>query len=416
MPKYGEFIEELVKCFSNSKFEGASEVRALLSTVFPHQRAYSRDKHCWYTSNDDAGDDFALKVSYTRAGAVSAIAPGPRLTDQQVEKIRLDIKEFMTAPGHTKVCRTILFSDYTTKGAWAKPGVFQLLEAPADAPRPQFSFGRHPLIFEFQFNATNNETINSSRLRRVQSDWCLFLHLVLEGRTGWLPRSVISYWVLASMSPGRTQTQYCQSYYEIPSFIRFPEGFTDQADLTPFQVIEHNSYFSDRGVQLDRSLAVPNIFDQLINSFVLLQEPRREKFIRSMHWYWQSRQVELSTSASFVSLVTAIESLVDDPKVAGACDACGRDKVEKGAKTLFKDFLENYAREVPKVTRDMFYSWRSNISHGDLLSTDFDGFGFGGLDPIQLEEMKNHRALSHVVRVALINWLLASSANVDNGR
>jgi hypothetical protein len=121
-----------------------------------------------------------------------------------------------------------------------------------------------------------------------------------------------------------------------------------------------------------------------------------------------SHQWNLSMSASFASLVSAIESLTERGDIHGFnCPVCAKpmQHEDPGATRRFKDFFEAYASGAALAKqRDEMYSLRSGILHGsDLMQLDEDrAFGW---DPPWWNERELYWDLSVITRTALRNWL-----------
>ena len=111
-----------------------------------------------------------------------------------------------------------------------------------------------------------------------------------------------------------------------------------------------------------------------------------------------SRQWSFSISASFATLVSAIESLInqDGP----------------GSTQRFRTFLETYAQGATLAAhRTQMYQLRSTILHGsELMMMDQDiPFEWG---PPSWDERELHEQLWTVTRTAARNWLRKPAARL----
>jgi hypothetical protein len=160
----------------------------------------------------------------------------------------------------------------------------------------------------------------------------------------------------------------------------------------PLEEIEADQYFTAvRGLD-GRGLRVPTDLDESICQYQNLHPDRRADFDRAAFWLDSaSRQWADSMSASFASLVTAVESLINQSG--------------KGSSERFRTFLEKYA---PGATlaerRRKMYEARSKFLHGSELMTIDQDVAFGW-DPPWLNERELHEELWTVTRVAVRNWL-----------
>ena len=139
----------------------------------------------------------------------------------------------------------------------------------------------------------------------------------------------------------------------------------------------------------------------------------KEKFDRAAYWFDLAyRQWEISASASYVSLVSAIEAFVGRGKAHKVkCPECNEDLNHEipGATKRFRDFLEKYAGEPElKKQRNAMYNLRSNIAHGSGLLL-LDNEHYSGWDPVSESERDLQWELWSVTRMAMLNWLKAVS-------
>jgi hypothetical protein len=121
-------------------------------------------------------------------------------------------------------------------------------------------------------------------------------------------------------------------------------------------------------------------------------------------------------SASFASLVSAIESLTERGDIHHFnCPVCSKPTQHEvpGVTRRFKGFFDTHASGAALANqRDAIYSLRSGILHGsDLMQLDQDlAFGW---DPPWWRERELYEALWSLTRTALRNWLKNPPANDD---
>jgi hypothetical protein len=121
-----------------------------------------------------------------------------------------------------------------------------------------------------------------------------------------------------------------------------------------------------------------------------------------------SCQWTYSVSASFASLVSAVESLTNRGKTHRLyCDECKTPCTHEvpGATERFRAFFETYAPGASmRKRRSAMYSLRSGILHGsELMQLDQEHtFGFA---PPWWNQYELQNELWGLTRVALRNWL-----------
>jgi hypothetical protein len=141
-----------------------------------------------------------------------------------------------------------------------------------------------------------------------------------------------------------------------------------------------------------RGLRIPSDLDNSICLYLNLAPVRRAEFDRAAFWLDMARrQWNISVSASFAALVSAVESLIN---TRGA-----------GSTARFRAFFEDYAPGASAAARrNQMYDLRSGILHGsELMALDQDrAFGW---DPPWWNERELHEDLWSMTRTAVRNWL-----------
>ena len=156
---------------------------------------------------------------------------------------------------------------------------------------------------------------------------------------------------------------------------------------------------------------MPTDLDDLLCRYRDLAREDRTKFDRAAFWVdIASRQWTMSVSASFASLVSAVESITErGTKHSIYCQQCDKQVSHEspGATEKFRLFLETYAPDPAlRERRNKMYALRSGILHGgDLMLIDVDlDFAW---DPPGWNERELYEELSSTTKIALRNWLKA---------
>ena len=161
-------------------------------------------------------------------------------------------------------------------------------------------------------------------------------------------------------------------------------------------------------VVVSDELRVPSDLDKSICLYEALSGLDREKFDRAAFWFsTSSRMWDISISASFAALASAIESMTTGSNIHEVqCHACG-SPIESGPTKLFKNFLAAYApgASLARDRNDM-YSLRSDVVHGEhLVELDREIPIVGAWTPPGFKEVEQYRAMWQLTRTALRNWL-----------
>lgn len=195
--------------------------------------------------------------------------------------------------------------------------------------------------------------------------------------------------------------------------IPFPEGSScgidpvDRGELPEIELVGELPV----GVRPGQVLALPESIADCLEIFESLDSDRWKRILRAAFWLDHSSHVwRLSKSASYQSLIQAVEVLIDVPKDQPKCSECHRT-LGIGPTALFVKFLEDYAPASSDLepARSELYSMRSSLSHGNTLLHMDQGIVYNWYGPRPPHE---HMLISNarlICRRAIINWLMSQS-------
>jgi hypothetical protein len=375
-------------------------------------------------------EDFAVELVY-RDGEPIEIKGGPRLADTDIDDIRQRAREEFLESTGTIISRAVMFSSARpVRGWWRYRDLFQIVPPPASAPLPDVVMADWPFVLEFQVEASVNGHVTGLRRARRARELSLLLTTLLVSTVLGLRPSSEHHWVgtttgaftggwswwravkdrmrrvLRRSAPANWSVAWLQEFYMIPG-LGDSSAFTDVQSLVPIEEMETQSYYRPVGLMPDESLHVPTNLSQRIDKFFALSETDQERYQRSAYWLEHAMRVfPQSQSDSYVSLIAAVEALVDEESGAPHCVKCGKS-MGKGPTALFRDFLEMHAPDQAggtKQGRNNLYRARSALTHGwKLLASDTRLSA--GLDPRHTEDDNLFRSAWQAVRVALVHWL-----------
>ena len=333
-----------------------------------------------------AGSACQIKVTFSDSKEIVSIEPGPAFDEAQWEQIVQEVER----TGPYRVGRDCSFSSYRVTGSWrGKRSGVQILPPPADAPLAPVEMAEHPFILEYPVKVSERWPITNFRRMREHRQLTFLLNALLAGRTTIQPRRPRHLWAIANEEGASQEVKWVQEFY----FTKFGKVMQDelsQPDAEALEEVDPEAYYETVGHD-GRGLRVPADLDDSICCYLRLSKANRNKFGRAGFWMdMASRQWTVSFSASFASLVIAIEAL--------------------GERTLrpterFRTFIEQYApgASLENRRREM-YALRSDILHGSgLMEMDQDAH-FGWAPPEQNEKDLMDE-LSGVTRIAMRNWL-----------
>ncbi len=344
---------------------------------------------------------------------ITAIEPGPAFDAAEWKRVSGEIEKSILISS-SKVGREYSFSSFRVLGSWRgeRSGV-QILPPPDDAPHPPVERAEHPFILEFPIKASDFwPTITNHRRAQEHRNLTLLLNVLLAGRTSFQPRRSEHFWASVSWDGAHSEIKWVQQFF----FAKLGEAVSDE--LSPpaskrLEQVEPEEYYTQVGHD-GEGLRVPTDLDQAICNYMALPSGNRAKFDRATFWIdMASRQWNISLSASFAALVSAIESLTERGDIhqfqCPTCDTPTQHEVPSATRR-FKDFFDIYAPDPALLKRrDDMYSLRSGILHGgDLMQLDQDlAFGW---DPPGWNERELHDELWSLARIALRNWLKKPAA------
>jgi hypothetical protein len=385
----------------------SDDLRVLLENRIggPGQSSGEPDDHRLYLPLAGAACRLALGFKGT---AISAIEPGPAFDAKRWSEISATIDALLdTKPD--KIGRDIAFSAFRVTGWWrGERSWVQILPPPPDAPTVPSEVGQHPFILEFPQHSDAEWQVMNWRRRREHRKLALLLNVLLTGRVTCETRLVEQAWAcLGVQTDGNLRSEWLQLSY-ITHIGQVIVDSLSQPTGEPMQVRDAEPYYARVG-QDGSVLSVPADLDESICRYRDLPLEYRARFDRALFWLDLAlRQWAQSMSASFASLVSAIEALTVRGSVHKVhCAQCGDIRTHEvpGPTARFRAFFETYAPGAShKRRRDEMYDLRSSILHGSGLIA-FDEGRAWGWDPPWIKQADLHRELWLLTRVAMRNYL-----------
>ncbi len=341
---------------------------------------------------------------------IVAIEPGQAFDASEWNRVGEEIEKSILA-GPLKVGREYSFSSFRVPGSWqGERSSVQILPPPDDAPRADVEMAEHPFILEFPIKASDFWPVTNHRRMREHRNLTLLLNILLAGRIRLQPRRSEHFWASVSWDNNPPEIKWVQQFF----FAKLGKAVIDELSpvagepLSRLEEVEPEEYYTKVGHD-GKGLRVPTDLDQSICCYTALSAGNRAKLDRAIFWMdMASRQWNISVSASFAALVSAIESLTERGAIHQfKCPTCGKPTQHEvpGATRRFKDFFDTYASGAAMAKRraDM-YSLRSGILHGSKLMQLDQDLAFGW-DPPWWNEHELHAELWGLTRFGLRNWL-----------
>lgn len=337
---------------------------------------------------------------------IDRIEPDQAFDSTQWEQISKEI-ENSVLKGPTGVGREYSFSGRRVTGSWrGKRSGVQILPPPSNLPRVPTESGDHPFILEFPLMMSHLDPLTNHRRLRKHRDLTLLLNILLAGGVKSMGRSTHCW----------AGTEWVQQWFS-PTLNPYITGALSAPATTQLQELEPEEYDEMLGID-GMGLRVPSDLDQSICLYEALSGSNREKFDRAAFWFSTSAHMgDISISASFGALVSAIESMTSGGNVHEViCPVCGRP-TQSGPTKLFRNFLAAYAPgDTLARDRSDMYDLRSDLVHGEhLMELDREIPIMGWTSP-GFKEREQYSNLWRLTRTALRNWLKSRSHYLQQAR
>jgi hypothetical protein len=246
---------------------------------------------------------------------VAAVEPGPAFDAAEWKKIAEEIENAILV-GPPKVGREYSFSSFRVPGSWRgeRSGV-QIMPPPPEAPRAPVEMAAHPFILEYPFAGAPVDLwlITNHRRRREHRRLTLLLNVLLTARISFETSRSEHFW--AHISPaegtgGNGESRWLQRFFCAPLDAVVADALSSPA-AERLAEVESEAYYTNVGHD-GNPLRIPADLDESLCRYRELSVVNRSKFDRAAFWMdVASRQWTMSVSASFASLVSAIESLTE---------------------------------------------------------------------------------------------------------
>jgi hypothetical protein len=283
--------------------------------------------------------------------------------------------------------------------------------APAEAPRPPAPMSWNPFVLEVGYAHSLDDLVAIDRGKGAVTE----VNLLLAAFVPWIappePWGRIEQQWAIPIGKGQSSMRpiWTQKSYVIDGFKLVTDTFTAQTE-PELELVDEDVIYARRGLSGGEELDLPKGIRRIFDSYYRLDATRRERFLRWCYWINHSQSVaSLSTSASYMALIQAVEALRPDVRGGPACSECGRH-IGPGPTRQFIAFMDEFVPRQDGETegeRRLLYNLRSRLAHGGTLMERDLRTGFGQFTPTWIEERETSGRAAVLARMAGINWLLA---------
>lgn len=349
------------------------------------------------------GESSHIDIEFDTQGNVKGVVSS--LSENQIASLSEKIRETLIANQRQAVAQTICFSTHDdVRGSYRYKDVFQILPIPPSAPHAPAIVADHPLLLQFSYVKSPDQSVNSRR--RVEKTATLTRILGIVCRPPIMASSRYARFFWNTSFDPTVSAKWLQEGYGYEGFTSELSDFSDCRTLGSIKKYPRTEYYSDRFMTEDYELALPDIIDEYLDkAFSLGAEDARRLAIASS-WIAQVPTLWFeSSSAAFVAVVSAVEALLG--KKSQTCPECGQPKFEISKR--FKAFLDEYVPDVQTrypAELKRIYRVRSDLAHGaDLLLADLEYWNFYG-EPRQAQQGIMQRNTHDIAARAVLNWVL----------
>ncbi|MFJ6635774.1 hypothetical protein ACIQMR_30900 [Streptomyces sp. NPDC091376] len=277
-------------------------------------------------------------------------------------------------------------------------------------PRSRHELADHPLICEIRFDGASDPWVSSLRSGREPRQLALLLTLLVPGlrladqsAQGWVLTPTLSTLNPEAPTP-ELQSEYAQQGYFVPGMLNGPDSLSEQDGLPDI-----NLGPVPRGIEAGATLTLREDMAAYLDAYIQLTPDDRRKLLRAAYWLHLAGKVFASShSASFQSLVQAVEALTTVPPGQPKCPECDR-VIGVGPTRLFQEFVAKYAPPTEdsedERTHKLLYETRSLLTHGNSLLEVDEETGFVTPTPARITEGQLHGKAAEVCRAAVLGWL-----------
>jgi hypothetical protein len=248
---------------------------------------------------------------------INSISPGKAFDKESWFEIS-NLIDSLVNDGQRKVGRQISFCTKRVDNYWRGANSnIQICPPPQNAPMPNEPIAENPFVLEFPFVQCGIDRIDNYRLRREHRRYSRVLNVILFSHIQFHGMRQKKFWAQLwpqDRSNGGVEYRWAQNGY-------FTDIGATVADVhsvcseQPAKVFTSSEYYLPQTYHGD-FLSVPDNLDELLCLYQNLSFEDKEKFDVAAYWFdLSARQWEMSASASFVSLVSAIEAFVGRGKV-----------------------------------------------------------------------------------------------------
>lgn len=339
-----------------------------------------------------------LEILISKKGEIIKF-PNYNITSEEIGLIKQTIKEKLIESKEIIIGQCIIYCHTEeVTGYFKYKDLFQILPIPSNAPRANFKRqARNPFLLQLKYKSSPSICVDNFRKMYLTFQYVHLLNLFLNFHILLESDYTDFYWILDKDNSARL----AQSYYNFNGFKQKINCYTDTSSMRSIELISAKKYYSS-DLHLCESLTIPHNLEQSFNLALNLSELDKDKFYRACAWLYNADEIwNQSSSSALISLVTAIECLLEKEK--DICDCCNQQLY---LTKNFNEFIEHYssADHRYKTTKKILYNTRSLLAHGEqMFSLDTKPSSLFDINMDKESFFKNDAR--YIVSSSIYNWL-----------
>lgn len=370
---------------------------------FGSKRYSQKDGLLLYTEANQELQNYAVKIVFNKKHEIDKIYKGKSFSEDLRHKILNEINKIINNI-ETRVFQFPYLSRLPVVGYFKLNSDIQILPPKKSWPKDPYQMMQEkscPFLVELKLFHLENNNYTTDLYSKTHKEIGYFLNLCLSSNIFYPNSKIKMEWGRCDNS---SEAKYIQLGFISSLFRDNSKNFSSTENLNPMLMVSANDYYG-KTRSLGDTQELPDNFVLLWSKYKDLKGEKKDNFERAIYWFYKSKCVEFeSESLAFTSLIYAIESLISntDNKTCSKCSGLTYSISRK-----FKDFFKSHAADAPTKTIDKLYSVRSQIAHGNkIFQHDFEIFS-NIILPSNMEDSNDYRSCSHIVRIAILNWLLS---------
>lgn len=318
--------------------------------------------------------------------------------DYWTDKKKEILTEFKKAinPNDEKIFSRVVFTRgkdlYTPPFKWSD--IFQLGRIPDGNPKPKYSSGLFPCLFQFKVPVTGSLSLDNYRgqefFRKTFLPLIPLLRQYCTTNIQYDNKSTSKKAWAVSLEEDEIETQYVQLDYFLNTDVSEDSFFSYAQPKARQLPIENHDFHWFGALDLSRGYL----------AYESLSNENKELFLLGCEWFNKAITASDDTD-SFLFIMIMLEIFL--PNDSEPCDECGQPvySINQKFKTYIPDVIGKKWTSNFETTLGKLYSLRCKIAHQGIALAQYSA----GLLPLEIKERRQLEYSIDLARQFLVSWL-----------